>query len=310
MNRTVTAFAPASIGNVGVGYDILGLAFGAMGDRVTARRVETPGVSLAGVSGLVSALPETPARNTALRAALRVLTASKAEFGLEMTLEKGAPMSAGLGGSAASAVAGAMAANALLDAPAPREALFAHALEGERASSDPPPPDNVAAALMGGLVLVRPGGQPEIAAIPLPEGLGCVAVHPDLSVNTADARQALSDQVGLGAFISHAGDLASFILGCAKGDEALIRQGLRDGVIEPQRAHLVPGFGAVKAAALEAGALGASLSGSGPTVFAWARAEQAADIGAAMASAFDQAGVGSRVHLAPLASPGAEVRVA
>ena len=304
---TATARAPASVGNVGVGFDILGLAFGALEDRVTARRLSEKGVRLDAVSGCVDVLPGEADRNTALRGARALLDEAGAEFGVELSVQKGVPLSAGLGGSAASAVAAVVAVNALLDSPLDHDALFPFALEGERASSDPPPPDNVAACLMGGLVLTRPGTARPVTRLPLPSGLVCVVTHPDARLDTRDGRAALKPDAPLSTVIAHTGNLASFLAGCAADDHGLIAEGLRDVLVEPQRAGMVPGFANASAAAMEAGALGCSLSGSGPSIFAWCAAPAADDVAAAMVHGFGQGGVSASAYRAPLCSAGAEV---
>lgn len=301
---SATASAPASVGNVGVGFDILGLAMGALEDRVTARRIES-GVRLGAVSGLVVELPADADRNTAMRAVAALLRAANAGFGVELSVVKGVPMSAGLGGSAASAVAAVVAVNALLETPFDHADLFEFALEGERASSDPPPPDNVAASLTGGLVLTRPGTARPVTSIPLPTGLICVVAHPDARIDTRDGRKALRPDAPLPTVIAHSANLASFLLGCAADDHALIAEGLRDVLVEPQRAAMIPGFDAAQAAAFVAGALGCSLSGSGPSVFAWCEAGDADRVSDALAAAFTEAGVKADLYRAPLDSPGA-----
>src|SRR3982750_3101234 len=176
-----TARAPASIGNVGVGFDVLGLAFGAAHDRVTAVRETRPGVRLGEVSGLVQSLPSEVDKNTALTAAQALLDAVSADFGVRLDGEKGVPMSAGMGGSAASAVAATAAVNALLPEPLPLEALLPFAIEGERVSSDPPPWDNVIASLFGGLVLCAREEEPVlIRRLPVPAGLVAILLYPNI----------------------------------------------------------------------------------------------------------------------------------
>jgi homoserine kinase len=300
-----TARAPASIGNVGVGFDVLGLAFGAAHDRVTAVRETKPGVRLGEVTGLMQSLPSEVDRNTALMAAQALLDAVAADFGVRLDIDKGVPMSAGMGGSAASAVAAAAAVNALLPEPLPVEALLPFAIEGERVSSDPPPWDNVIAALFGGLVLGAREEDPVlIRRLPVPAGLVAVLLHPDAQVETRAARGILRDSVPMRIAVEHSRKLASFVAGCATGDLALVRAGFEDLLVEPQRAHLLPAFPDVKAAALGAGALGCSFSGSGPSVFAWALEQSADAVEAAMAAAFEAAGVGARAYRAPVDSPG------
>lgn len=298
------ASAPASVGNVGVGFDILGMCFDVARDRVTVTRNENPGVVLGAVSGLIDDLPSDPMANTALRAAHSVLAASGAAFGVRLDVEKGVPMSAGMGGSAASAVAAAMAANALLEVPMSREALFIHALEGERASSEDPPLDNVAAALFGGLTLAL--SEPLRAiALPVPAGIRCVLVRPHCRSGTREGRAILPPGVDLKIAIRHAGDVAEFVAACFRNDHEAIARSLIDRIAEPARAPGFPYLTDAKARAKEAGALGCSLSGSGPSVFAWAPDDRADAVAAALAVAVDEAGLGHDLYKGPLGGSGA-----
>jgi homoserine kinase len=304
---SAAASAPASIGNVGVGFDILGQAFDAARDRVVAVRESRKGVRLGRVSGLVASLPDSPSANTALAAAKAVLDAAGASFGLRLSIEKGVPLAAGMGGSAASAVAGAAAANALLDAPFAIEDLLAFALEGERVASDPPHWDNVMASLLGGLVLAAREDPPLVRRLPAPKGIVSIVLHPSVEVETRMARSILAPEVPMRVAVEHGRRVAAFVAGCAAGDAGLIRAGLQDVLVEPQRAHLLAPFGEVKAAALAAGALGCSFSGSGPSVFAWVLEADAARVEDAMAWAFVEAGIAARAYRAPIDSPGVAV---
>jgi homoserine kinase len=304
MPDMATASAPASIGNVGVGFDVLGLAFDAARDRVTAVREAAPGVRLGAVSGLVTSLPDTPGTNTALAAARALLDAVGANFGARLSIEKGVPLSAGMGGSAASAVAAAAAVNALLPAPLATAELLPFALAGERVSCDPPPWDNVVAALFGGLVLVAREQPPEVRRLPVPAGIVSLLFHPPVRTETRAARGLLKADVPMRVAVEHSRRIAAFVAGCATGDPALIRAGLEDILVEPQRAHLLPALAPVQAAALGAGALGCSFSGSGPSVFAWALAEDADAVAAAMAAAFHAAGLDATAYSAPVDSTG------
>jgi len=302
-----TASAPASIGNVGVGFDILGQAFDAARDVVRAVREAAPGVRLGTVSGLVRSLPEAPSRNTALAAAEAVLDAAGARFGVRLDIEKGVPLAAGMGGSAASAVAGAAAVNALLDRPFPVEELLPFALEGERVASDPPHWDNVMASLLGGLVLAARTDPPLVQRLPAPKGIVSILLHPAVKVETRMARSILSAEVPMATVVEHSRRVAAFAAGCASGDLGLIRAGLDDVLVEPQRVYLLPVLPEVKRAALDAGALGCSFSGSGPSVFAWAAEADAPRVEDAMSWAFVEAGVAARAYRAPVESAGVRV---
>ena len=307
MIETARAGAPASIGNVGVGFDVLGQAFGAARDTVTAVREGISGVSLGTVTGLVDSLPDAIEANSALRAAAALLAATHPGFGVRLDIDKGIPISGGMGGSAASAVAAATAVNALLPTPLEIEDLLPFALEGERVSSDPPPWDNVAASLLGGLVIVAreaPGG---VRRLPAPAGIVSLVFHPSVEIETRAARRMLRAEVPMTLAIEHSRRLAAFVAGCATGDLALIRAGLEDLLVEPQRATLLPALAPVKQAALAAGALGCSFSGSGPAVFAWAAEGDADAVEQAMADAFGGCGVDARAYRARVDSPGVAV---
>lgn len=299
------ASAPASIGNVGVGFDVLGLAFDAVRDGVIAHLLDTPGkVELGEVTGLVETLPQEVQKNCALAAAKAVLDAADNPIGVRLDVHKGVPLSAGMGGSAASAVAAAGAVNALLGTPFSRDEILVYAMEGERVSADPPPWDNVMAAVHGGLVLAARLEPPVIRSLPLPEGLSCVLFHPERKINTQDARDLLAPVTNRQIAIEHSRNLASFVAGCAAGDLDLIRTGLKDILIEPQRLPLLPELADVKIAAMHAGALGCSFSGSGPSVFAWCESSKLADVRSAMADAFVQTGCKADCYNAPLKSLG------
>ncbi|HEU0224519.1 MAG TPA: homoserine kinase [Steroidobacteraceae bacterium] len=301
---SATAFAPASVGNVGVGFDVLGHAFPALGDRVRARRSTTPGVRITAISGAAPDLPLEPGRNTAGRAVQSLLAGLRQHFGVDLSIEKGIPVGSGLGGSAASAVAAAVAVNELLDQPLAREALLPHAVAGEVAASGSPHADNVAPALLGGLVLTV---GPVARRIPVPPAIRCVLVHPRLQLETRAARRMLSPSVPLPDFVRQSANLAGVIAGCYAGDLDLIRAAFADVVIEPQRAPLVPGFASVKAAALDAGAIGCSISGAGPSVFAWCEEGPAATILCAMQEAFASAGQECDGWIAAVEADGARV---
>ncbi len=305
--RSASASAPASIGNVGVGFDILGQAFDAARDVVTAVRDDRPGARLVQVTGLVSSLPESPRANTALAAAEAVLEAAGAPFGIRLSIAKGIPLAAGMGGSAASAVAAAAAANALLGEPFTLEQLLPFALEGERAASDPPHWDNVMASLFGGLVLAAREEPVLVQRLPVPDGLTAVLLHPAAAIETRMARSILSPQVSMKLAVEHSRRVAAFVAGCTTGDLELVRAGLEDVLVEPQRVHLLPVLPDVQAAVLGAGALGCSFSGSGPSVFAWASEDDADAVEQAMAAAFAAAGMAAKAYRAPIASAGVKL---
>jgi len=305
---SATAFAPASVGNVAVGFDVLGLSVQAIGDRVTARRVDEPGVRIAAITGLVRDLPLDAEKNTAGMAVLSIVRDQQLKHGIELTIEKGIPLGSGLGGSAASAVAAVVAANALLPQPLDKLALLKHAMKGEEVASGSAHVDNIAPSLFGGLVLTVGIDNPNVKQIPVPaDTVRCVLVHPHMILSTREARKILKPTVSLSDVIWQTANLAGFLTGCFTGDLRLIGESLEDVIIEPQRRVLIPGFDAVKQAAKDAGALGCSISGAGPTVFAWlpvANAERARD---AMVAAFKAHGLGSDAWISTLEPNGARL---
>ncbi len=303
--REATAFAPASVGNVAVGYDLLGHVIEGPGDRVTARRNNGRGVIIEAITGTVTDLPLEAESNTAGRAVQSLLEATGAGFGITLTIEKGIPLGSGLGGSAASASAAVVAVNALLDRPLPVEALYPHALAGEAVASGSVHGDNVGPQLLGGLVLATPD---RLVRIPVPDGLHAAVVHPDHRIDTRDARRVLDRPFSIDTIVAQQTRLALVLAGCFNNDLDLIREGLSDVLVEPHRAVLIPGFTAVKQAALDAGAMGASISGAGPTVFAWFEGRAAAQTAAAdMTKAFASHDMKATAYVSPVDAAGAKL---
>ncbi len=301
--RIARAFAPASVGNVGVGFDILGHSMAGAGDRADVRVIDEPMVRIAAIDGAVTDLPREPRLNTAGMALLALCEALSWPHGFELTLHKGIPLGSGMGGSAASCVAALVAANALLEQPLPQEALYRFALDGEAVASGSRHGDNLGSMLLGGLVLAT---HDRLLRIPVPRNWHCALVHPHCVLETRKARAALAGDYALDTFVAQSANLALVLAGCFRGDAALVREGLADVLVEPRRASLVPGFARVKQAALDHRALGASISGAGPSVFGWyenrADAEAAA---AAMQGAFAAEGMQSDAFVAPIESPAA-----
>ncbi len=310
MSEWVTAFAPASIGNVGVGFDMLGLALEGVGDRVMARRTDTEGVSVLEVRGLDGELHpylSTAADENTASIAAQALWRMHGTGGVELTVLKGIPLQSGMGSSAASAVAAVVAANALLESPLDVEALLPYALEGEQYASKGLHADNVAPSLLGGLVLCPSVLLPDAFRLPVPDGLSAVVMHPDLQVNTAHARRGLARSVPMSSWIEQQGLLAGFIAACVNNDVELVARTLRDVVIEPQRKDNVDCFDDVTSAARAAGALGYSLSGSGPSIFALCRDADGPNVASAMEQACRSKGIACESWVSSMSAPGARV---
>ena len=281
-----TAFAPASVGNVAIGFDILGFAVESLGDRVTVARRAKGGVVISAIRGSTVELPLEPERNTAGQALLAMHRKLGLDFGLDMQIEKGIPLGSGLGGSAASAVGAVAAANALLETPCTKLELLKFAMEGEAVASGSLHVDNIAPSLFGGLVLTVGIDHPRVKQIPVPEAVRAVIAHPHMFLSTKEARAILRRSVDLSDFVWQTANLAGFISGCYTNDLDMIRASFEDVVIEPQRQALIPGFQDVRRAAMAAGALGCSISGAGPAMFAWALEPHAETVRTAMREEF------------------------
>lgn len=309
MNGPVTAFAPGSIGNVGPGLDILGLAVAGDGDAVRAEWLPEPGLRILDPGH--PELPREPDRHTSGLAARAVLDRAGAVLarsrGVGLTVRKGLPLSGGQGGSAASAVAGAVAMNALLGDPLGTIELIEACLDAEEAVAGRHA-DNIAPALLGGLVLIRSMDPLDVLRLPVPAELYVVLAHPEQRMRTADARMVLPSQVSRAVALHQAAQVAAMVAAVALDDYELLGRSVDDQIAEPARARLLPGFPEAKAAALAAGALGSSISGSGPTAFALARGRESAErIAAAMEGAYRARGIGCRVRAGPVDRSGATV---
>jgi homoserine kinase len=305
--ETTTAYAPATVGNVGVGFDTLGHALDVAGDTVTLRPAPAPGVALGRVSGLLNALPAEPDRNTALRPLTAIMRDCGIEGGIVVDVHKGIPLGSGMGGSAASAVAAVVAADAHWDLGLPLERQLAYAMLGEMVASDSAHADNAAPSLYGGLVLCEGSRAPRITRLPVPAGLCCVLVHPAIAIETRTGRGVLRPTIRLEEHVRQSQYLAGFVAGCLRGDVDQVARCLRDDVVEPQRQALIPGFEDAKRACLAAGAIGCSISGSGPSVFAWVRQAGAEAALAALVGAFEAAGLATRGWISRIDAPGARL---
>ncbi|MCH6484434.1 homoserine kinase [Pseudoxanthomonas sp. LH2527] len=305
MRTQATAFSPASVGNVGVGFDILGHVIEGVGDTVTVRRIDAPEVRIAAIRGATVDLPLDAPGNTAGAALIALRDALALPFGFEVEIDKGIPLGSGMGGSAASCVAALVAANALLEVPLTHAALYPYALVGEAVASGGKHGDNLGPMLLGGLVLSTAD---RLVRVPVPEHWHSLLVHPEAVLETRRARAALQGAYELKDFVAQSANLALVLAGCHAGDAALVREGLRDVLVEPRRAPLIVGFAAAKQAALDAAAMGASISGAGPSVFAWfesrAEAEAAAPV---VQAAFAAAGFDSQAWVSPINATGAEL---
>lgn len=305
----VEAYAPATVSNLGPGFDCLGLAVHGPGDTVRARRRGRPGVELLKISGDGGRLPLDPARNTACVAVTALLDrlGLADSVGVELELLKGLPLGSGLGSSGASACAALVASVAALELSVGTDTLIDAARKGEAIACGSPHPDNVAPALMGGIVLIAATDPLRVVSLPVPERLCLTIYTPGCEVNTADARAVLPRQVGLDAAVRQSARLGLLVHALHCGDLQLLGEAIADDIVEPARAHLIPGFLDAKVAALEAGALACTISGAGPTCFALTDADERAQaLLGILDEAFTHAGVGG-VGRVEHVGPGARV---
>ena len=265
--KSIKTFAPATVANVSCGFDVFGFAVEQPGDEVEMTLVKKPGVIIRKIEGDGGRLPLEAQRNTAGVAVLAFLKALDRTDGVEITLQKNLPLGSGMGTSAANTVAALVGINHLLGEPLHRRELLPFAIEAERVACGSAHADNVAPSLLGGFVLVR-GYEPlDVVTIPTPRNLFCTLVHPHLELKTEDSRQVLRSSISLKDAVTQWGNIAGLVAGLMKPDFGLISRSLKDVIAEPVRALLIPGFDQIKEKAVEAGALGCGISGSGPTIF-------------------------------------------
>ena len=318
--KTVTGFASATIGNVACGFDVLGFAITEPGDEVilTLREdsAEELPVSITSISGDGGALPKNPKKNTASFVVLKFLEYVRTHKGIdfeghiELELKKNLPLSSGMGSSAASAAAALVAANELMGKPCTKMELVNFAIEGERVACGSAHADNAAPAMLGNFVLIRSYNPIDLITIPSPNNLFCTLAHPHIEVRTAYARSVLPRMVSLKTATEQWGNVGALISGLLTSDYELIGRSLVDVIAEPKRAPLIPGFYTVKNAALKAGALGCSIAGSGPSIFAFSSSpEKAVQIGEAMQEAFMalREKLQSDIWVSPVCKEGAKV---
>jgi homoserine kinase len=307
--QSVTAFAPGGVGNVGPGLDILGLALEGAGDTVRAEWSDRPGLSILDPGH--PELPRDAARHTAGLAAREVLQEAKPKSpgaaGIALTVCKGLPLSGGQGGSAASAVAGAVAVNALLGNPLDRLSLVRACLAAEEAVSGRHA-DNIAPSLFGGIVLIRSLDPLDLIELPVPQDLWVALVRPDQQLRTAESRSVLPEQVSRQVALHQAAQVGAIVAALTSSDYALLGRAIDDRIAEPARARLLPGFLQAKKAALDAGALGSSISGAGPSAFALVRGPTVAQqVGEAMVAAYAVQGQSAQLRVTRVDRQGARL---
>ena len=304
----IKAFAPATVANVACGFDIFGFALDEPGDTVELWKRDEPGIIISDITGDEGRLPREADRNAVTVVMIKFLEHIGSQQGIEVKLHKNMPLGSGMGSSAASSVVGVFAINELLGRPLARKDLLPFAMEGERIACGAAHADNVGPSLLGGFVVIRSYKPLDVFKLPVPSELYCTLVHPDVEVNTKDARYILRNEVSLKNTISQMGNVAGLIAGLMQEDYDLISRSMVDVIIEPVRAILIPEFDQVKQAAIDNGALGCSISGAGPSMFALSRGRQTAEkVGEAMRQAFGYVGITTKCYVSQINEEGPKV---
>jgi homoserine kinase len=308
-SNNIKVFAPATVANVTCGFDILGFALDAPGDEVELKLTKAKsGITIKKITGDSGLLPYDPDKNTVSVAIKKFLERIKSDIGVEITLHKKMPLGSGLGSSAASSAAAIVAINELLETKFSRNQLVEFAMEGEKIASGSAHADNVAPAIMGGFTIIRSYDPLDIIKIPTPKDLYATVIHPHIEINTRDARNIIRTMVPLKKAIAQWGNVAGLIAGLTMSDYDLISRSMQDVIIEPARSILLPGFDNVKQSALEAGALGCGISGSGPSIFTLSRTQDIANnVAVAMTTEFKKIKIKSETFVSKINLDGCKI---
>ena len=307
-SNSIKVTAPATVSNVGCGFDVMGFATDIISDEVMLKFTNKKEITISKISGDGGRLPLDAATNTCTKAILAMLEALELKIGFDIKITKKIGFGSGLGSSAASAVAGVFALNELLGKPFTKYELLNYAIEGEKIASQATHADNVAPCLFGGFVLIR--AYNPIDLIPLKPGknLFCTIIHPQIEIKTSEARKILGDTIPLKTGITQWGNVGALVAGIINNDIELIGRSVHDEVAEPKRASLIPGYHEIKNAALEAGAKGCNISGSGPAIFAFSDNESTGwEIGKAMKKIMDAQKIKSKVYVSRINRNGPKV---
>lgn len=306
---SIKVFAPATVANVACGFDVLGFALEGLGDELIIRKTAKPGMNISAIHGS-DHLPKAVDENVvtvAAQALLGTLEESPA-FGFEFELTKKVKPGSGLGSSASSSAAAVFGVNELLGKPYSRTELVQFAMAGEKLASGIPHADNVAPSLLGGFILIRSYDPLDIVELDYPKDLFATVVHPQIEIKTSDAKKILREQIDLKDAITQWGNIGGLVSGLAKADYGLIGRSLQDVVAEPTRGILIPAFAQAKQAAAENGALGCSISGSGPSIFSLCQGLDTAEkVAYSFKKLFEDIGLDSYVHTSPVNTKGVEI---
>lgn len=306
--KSVTVAVPATVSNVGCGFDVMGFAVDLICDEITIKLTNTKGIKISKISGDNGKLPLDAESNTCGKAVKEIVDDLKLDVGFDIKIKKVIGFGSGLGSSAASAVAGVFAVNKLLNLKLTKTQLLNYALKGEEVASKAIHADNVAPCLYGGFVLIRGYNPIDIINIKAPKNLYCTIVHPQIEIKTSEARKILPKNIPLKKAVTQWGNVGGLVAGLMTNDIKLIGRSVHDEVAEPKRATLIPGFDEIKNSALNAGAVACSISGSGPAIFAFSdNIKTATEIGKAMNKAVSNNGLKSKVYVSKINSSGPRV---
>ena len=302
----IKIFCPATIANLSCGFDVLGLCLETAGDEMIIRKSDIKGIRITKIVG--ANLPLETEKNVAGVSALAMLEAIETEFGFEIEIYKHIKAGSGIGSSAASSAGAVFGINELLGRPFTRKELVLFAMQGEKLASGNAHADNVAPALLGGFTLVRSSNPLDIIKIESPSELYATVVHPQIELKTSDARSVLKQTVSLKSAIMQWGNVGGLIAGLYTKDYDLIGRSLHDEIVEPLRSVLIPGFDLIKQTALENGALGSGISGSGPSIFALSKGKETADkIAKAMSAVYDEMNLPYEIHVSKVNDEGMKI---
>jgi len=307
MSDSVKVFAPGSVSNVGCGFDILGFAIDGVGDEMIVKKNDQKKIIIQTINGYED-LPTDPKKNVAGVAIQALLDDLGTDQGFDVEIIKNIKPGSGIGSSAASAAGAVVAVNELLDMPYTRMQLVDFAMKGEEVASGDVHADNVAPATLGGFCLIRGYNPLDVIHIQPPEKLWCVVIHPQIEIKTKESRELLSPEVPLKKAIRQWGNVAGLMAGLYTANYDLIGRSLEDHIVEPQRKVLIPEFDELKLSVMEAGALGCSISGSGPSVFALAYGRDTADvIAAAMDTVFKRTELEYKIYVSKVSDGGVKI---
>ncbi len=307
--ESIRVFAPATVANVGCGFDIFGFALQEPGDEVVLEVVDEPGLSITQITGDDGRIPSEPEKNTAGLSLLSMMKALKVEFGLNMELHKKMDIGSGLGSSAASAVASVFALNAMLKNPLPNDALLEYAVEGEKLTSGQTVHlDNISAALLGGFVLVRSNDPMDIIPLPAPDNLFCTVIHPKIEIRTELSRKMLRTSLPLYKAVRQWGNVAGTVSALYTRNYDLLKRSFEDEIVVPERAVLIPFYYEMRDAAIKKDAIGFSISGSGPSVFALSnRRKNAQEIGNALSKILNNGEIAHDLYVSDINREGPRI---